>query len=107
MTAIVDRDEARRHVREFLPEADMTPAVFRHPAVEQPLPAGDVAAIITRLRADLGVNFPEPISTPAHLVGLERITPGKAISIADCLRLRFDGFEHPARHEHLAAERRS
>lgn len=89
----MDRDEARRRIREILPPENTTPLLFRHPAVEQPLPAGDLGVIITSLRADLDVDFPEPIPTPSHFVRLEHVTPAEALAIADFLRLHFDGFE--------------
>ena len=91
--APMDRDEARRRLREVVPREDTTPFVLRHPAVEQPLSAGDLGAIITRLCADLGLNFPEPIPTPSHFAELDEITPTEAASIADFLRAHFDGFE--------------
>ena len=93
MMAAMDRDEARRRLRDLVPAEDTTPLVFRHPAVEQPLPAGDLGVIITSLRADLGVNFPEPIPTPSHFVGLEEVTPAEAATIADFLRVHFNDFE--------------
>lgn len=93
MMAAMDRDEARRRLRELIPAEDTTPLVFRHPAVEQPLPAGDLGVIITNLRADLGVNFPEPIPTPADLLDLETVTPDQAQAIVDFLHLHLHGFE--------------
>lgn len=93
MMATMNRDDARHRLREFLNPEDATPAVFRHPSVLHPLPAGDLAVIITRLREDLGLDFPEPIPTPADLVDLESVTPDQARAIVDLLRLHLNGFE--------------
>lgn len=89
----MDRDEARRRVRELVPAAETAPLCFRHPAVQPPLPAGDLGAIITSLRAELGMNFPEPIPTASHLIGLQEVTPAEASVIAGFLRIHFDRYE--------------
>lgn len=57
MMAAMDRDEARPRTREILPEEDTTSLVFRHPAIEQPLPAGDLAVIITSLPPTLALAW--------------------------------------------------